>query len=138
MRNTMSVVPLAAFVLLMVLPYPATAQATRPASAGGAGLSWPETVSHVSTLLVGRNVEAVKSALAGMDLITQFGSNSPETTDHLIGATTGGTVLGSHAYLRPPTTIASDLASDLRDTDDVPAGVKRQFVPADDAAARRA
>ena len=62
-----------------------------------------------------------------------FGSNSPETTDHLIGATTGATVLGSHAYLRPPTTLASDLASDLRDTDDVPAGVKRQFVPADDS-----
>src|SRR5437016_8994833 len=106
MRNKMSFVPPAAFVLLMLASYPARAQTTRPASAGGAGLSWPETVNHVSTLLVGRNVEGVKSALAGIDLITQFGSTSPETTDHLIGATTGATVLGSHAYLRPPTAIA--------------------------------
>jgi hypothetical protein len=46
--------------------------------------------------------------------------------------------LGVHAYTKTPATLATDLAADFRDNESVSQSVRRQMVPPDDAATKRA
>jgi hypothetical protein len=59
--------------------------------------------------------------------------------ERLLAATTRGKLLGVHAYLTTPDTLASDIATDFRVAADiVPEIIQREMVPLDEEAEKRA
>jgi hypothetical protein len=138
MRHKLYLAVVFAFLLTTVgLAPPAHAQqaTTRPAAAAA---TWPEATSRLSRALVGKDITELATVVAGIDKMTRFGSDAYETPDRLLSATTGMTVLGVHAYAKTPATLASDLAGDFRDNESIPMSVRREMIPVDDAAAKRA
>ena len=100
---------------------------------------WSTTMNRLGELLIGKDLPALQKLLHPSPIIRPFGSDALQTHERLLGATTGSTVLGVHAYDRAPTTLASDLANDFSAAGDlVPQHVREGMVPPDDAAARRA
>jgi hypothetical protein len=57
--------------------------------------------------------------------------------ERLLGSTTGSSVVGLHAYLNLPATLASDLSEDFKAAD-VPEAVRRDFVIPDPAVEQQA
>jgi hypothetical protein len=96
-------------------------------------------MNRLATLLAGKDLPALQRMLRPSPVIRPFSSEALQTHARLLGATTGATVLGVHAYEKPPTTLASDLAEDFASAGEVvPQHVREGMVPPDDAAARRA
>ena len=90
-------------------------------------------------MLAGHDLTALQKMLHPSPIIRPFGSDAPQTHERVLGATTGSTVLGVHAYDKAPTTLASDLSNDFSSAGDtVPQSVREGMVPPDEAAARRA
>lgn len=100
---------------------------------------WTQTVNNLAELLAGNDLVALQRTLRPTPVIRPFGSDALQTPGRLLGATTGATLLGVHAYSHPPTTLASDLANDFSSAgDEVPQNVRAGMVPPDGDAARRA
>jgi hypothetical protein len=125
-------------ILLSVAASPLVARAEQATTRPAAGATWPDATARLSRALVGKDITEVASVLAGVEKVSRFGSDTFETPDRLLSQTTGMIVLGVHAYAKPPGTLASDLASDFRDNDTVPQTVRRQMVPPDENASKRA
>ena len=99
---------------------------------------WTRTMNRLATLLAGKELRPLQKLLQPSPVIRPFGSDALQTHDRLLGATTGSTVIGVHAYDKPPTTLATDLANDFHDAGDVvPQGIREGMLPTDEAAARR-
>jgi hypothetical protein len=101
---------------------------------------WSGTMNQLATLLAGKDLPALQQLLRPSPIIRPFSSDALQTHERLLGATTGSTVLGVHAYDKPPTTLATDLSNDFANApaDVVPQNVRERMVPRDEAAARRA
>jgi hypothetical protein len=137
MRHTLYLAAIVTFVLMSIaFASPARAQqaSTRPVAAQ----TWPEATARLSRALVGKDITEVAAVVAGIEKMCRFGSDAFETPDRLLSATTGMAVLGVHAYPKTPATLASDLAGDFRDNESIPLSVRRQMIPPDDAATKRA
>jgi hypothetical protein len=123
---------------------PSTAKDTgtaAPAAASAADerADWSRTMNRLATLLAGKDLPALQRLLQPSPVIRPFGSDALQTHERLLGATTGSTVLGVHAYDNPPTTLATDLANDFHNAgDQVPPSVRDGMLPPDEATARRA
>ena len=120
-------------------PSDADADATTVATNADDRTDWSRTMNRLGELLAGKDLPALQKLLHPSPIIRPFASDALQTHERLLGATTGSTVLGVHAYDRPPTTLASDLSNDFAAAGDiVPQIVRDGMVPPDDAAARRA
>ena len=122
-----------------------TTEETAPPSAAAVATDpddrsdWTTTMNRLGELLAGKDLPALQKMLRPSPIIRPFASDALQTHERLLGATTGSTVLGVHAYDKPPTTLASDLSNDFAAAGDVvPQNVRDGMVPPDDAAARRA
>jgi hypothetical protein len=118
-------------VLIASLAAAASAQATQPAA------GWQESVERLSGAVRGKDLKTLSAVLDRGPAIRMFGSDTLQPPERLLGATTGAKVLGLHAYLKVPTTLASDLAEDFK-TADVPETVRRDFIVDDSSAERNA
>lgn len=123
---------------------PVTSARAAAANANGNGnphahSDWSQTVNRLAALLASTDLIGLQGMLQPSPVIRPFGSDALQTHERLLGATTGSTVLGVHAYDQPPTTLASDLANDFSAAGDaVPVNVREGMVPRDPDAARRA
>jgi hypothetical protein len=101
---------------------------------------WSATMNTLGTLLAGHDLPALQKMLRPSPIIRPFASDALQTHERLLGATTGSTLLGVHAYdSKTPSTLASDLSNDFNSAGDtVPQGVREGMVPPDEATARRA
>jgi hypothetical protein len=115
-------------------PARAAAPTTRPIAAA----TWPEAAARLARALVGRDITELATLLSGAERLSRFGSDTLDTPDRVLGSTTGMITLGVHAYTSRPQTLASDLASDFRDNQSVPESIRRDMIPPDDEAAKRA
>jgi hypothetical protein len=123
-----------ALSLTFILPARAEAPTTRPIAAA----TWPEAAARLARALVGKDITEVATLLSGAERLSRFGSDAFDTPDRVMGSTTGMIALGVHAYSTRPQTLASDLATDFRDNPNVPESVRRDMVPPDDEALKRA
>jgi len=120
-------------------PRPADATASTAATNPDDRSDWTTTMNRLGELLAGKDLPALQKLLHPSPVIRPFASDALQTHERLLGATTGSTVLGVHAYDKPPTTLASDLSNDFASAGDVvPQGVRDGMVPPDETAARRA
>src|SRR4051812_23451744 len=126
-----------AFVAITGLVAPVLA-ADRPTTRPVLAPTWPEATARLARALTGKDITEAATVLAGADRVSRFGSDAFEMPDRVLASTTGMTTLGVHAYGQTPGTLASDLAGDFRDNDAIPSNIRRQMIPPDDAAARRA
>ena len=107
--------------IAILLTATAHAQTTQPAR------GWQETVEQFSTAVRGNNLKGLQKFLDRGPVICTFNSEMLQPPERLLGATTGAKVLGMHAYLKTPSTLATDLAEDFK-ASDVPEGLRRDFV----------
>jgi hypothetical protein len=96
-------------------------------------------MNRLATLLADKDLPALQHFFNPSPVIRPFASDALQTHERLLGATTGSTVIGVHAYDKTPTTLASDLSNDFTAAADVvPQSVREGMVPPDEAAAKRA
>ena len=96
-------------------------------------------MNRLASLLAGHDVAAVTKALEPAPVIKPFSSDVLQSPERMLGATTGSKILGVHAYEKPPTTLATELAEDFNSAGDaVPENVRQGMLPTDDASAKRA
>jgi len=109
-------------------------QTTQPTSP----TSWNEIISKVGELLIADPTPSSITDLVPDDVqIRQFGGEA-ESRYRLQQKASGMVVVSAHGYAWPGVTFASDLATDLRDSESLPQNIRKQFMPRDDADAARA
>lgn len=123
---------------LLLLASEAVGQTTQPAP-----LQWAQTVSSIADALTcdsgGRaGIQSVESLLPDEVTIQRFGSGERYSAERLREQTCGMMVIADRVYAWPADQIASDIADDLRNQESLPQSLKREFVPSDDAQAKRA
>ena len=111
------------------------AATTRPA---GDAATWAQTVERLAECSRGKDFGAIAALLKRGPIIRTFASETLQPPERLLGGTTGATLLGVHAYEKMPATLASDLAEDFRNSRDVTDELRRDMIPPDEAAERRA
>ena len=119
----------------------APAQTTRPAAATPAALpalTWSETVEIVGKATEQGDVSTVSATLAREAVVRSFETQELAGARMLVDAAAGWKLLGAHAYEFPPSTLASDIAADVKGSDLVPEADKRKIIPFDEAEAARA
>jgi hypothetical protein len=101
---------------------------------------WSQSMNRLASLLAGNDLTALLKAMEpAPPVIRAFATDGLQTPERLLGATTGSKILGVHAYDKPPTTLASDLADDFSSAGDaVPQRVREGMLPPDATAAKRA
>jgi hypothetical protein len=97
----------------------ASAQTTRPSAASvqskaPAQATWPEMVSRVGKALQEKDMRTLESLFNPGPDIRAFGSDATQPTERLVTGTMGGQVIGVHAYIGVPTSVATDLSQDIK------------------------
>src|SRR5688572_15463752 len=126
------VVQLCAGFIALAFCAAAAGQTTRPTA------SWPDAVNRLADAVRGKDVAALSAVLERGPIIRSFASESLQPPERLLGTTSGARLLGVHAYLAAPTTLATDLAGDFQSAMDLPGQVRDNMTPPDEAAAKRA
>jgi hypothetical protein len=118
--------------IVLVLSAVASAQSTKPVA------TWALTVKQLADALGGKDAATLSALVQAGPIIRTFDSDMLLNSDKLLGATSGVTVLGEHAYLKPPTTLASDLAANFQSAADVPEQIRDRMIPPDESTAKKA
>jgi hypothetical protein len=121
-----------AFLLTTMLGSVVSAQTTQPAS------SWQTAVEQLADAVRGKDIDSLTKLLVDAPILRSFESDRIQPAEKLLGVTSGTTLLGAHAYLQPPNTLATDLAADVQSAAGVPEQVRTAMTPPDEAAAKRA
>ena len=124
-------------LLLCPLARAQTVPATRPATTRAVDSAWSEELARLAAALIENEPAKLALQLRDCALIRTFASAAPLTPERLLGVTSGTTVVGTHAYARIPTSLASDLAADVKSAD-VPDSVRQNLTPTDAAAEKHA
>jgi hypothetical protein len=107
----------------------ATAQTTQPAPQ-----AWDQTVQAAAKSL--SSSDDCRHFICDDCVLRSFETSSPRQIDDVVAHTNGASLLMAKAYVFPGTTIATDMAQAVTDTQ-VPDEVKKLLVPGDaDAAAK--
>lgn len=114
-------------------------QTTQP-SGGPALAKWQQTVAGIADALTSeaRNTAPIATVISDGVAIQKFGSRELDSSYRLQQQTIGMTIVSAHAYTWPVPNIASNMANDVRDCECLPGAIQKQFIPRDDADARRA
>jgi hypothetical protein len=91
-------------------------------------------------MLSGKDLPALRGAVGNNDvLVRTFASDNPTTLERLLASTVQAKLIGTHAYPKLPTTLASDLASDFRNAaESVPEAAQKEMLPPDANAEKKA
>jgi hypothetical protein len=124
----------------------ANAQTTKPQhtqpsqddAANSPASLWSQSLSLLADAMRGNDIDALTSLLDHGPLIRCFASDVVQSPERLLSATGGSRLLSIHAYLKTPTTLASDLAADLQNASGLPDATRERMIPSDETAARRA
>ena|SRR5688572_21647952 len=100
--------------------------------------SWEGVAGQFVTNLAAGNVEAAWTLIAPRARIDEFDPDAPATFARLTDLAKRATLLGVHAYETSPTTLAEDIAADVREADAVPEELRRRMTPRDEDEAARA
>ena len=115
-----------------------SAQATGPATNPSAR-TWSQTVQAAADALMNSDASALEGLLSPSGVIREFAQDQPRTPERAILAMSESVRLGVHAYPATPSSLASDLANDLRSAGEViPEQSRQHMIPPDEATARRA
>ena len=125
------------FFALHALALTAAAQTTQPTGASPAA-NWQQSVNKLADALRGKELDTLMSVLDRGPVIRTFASESLQPPERLLGVTAGATVLGLHAYDKPPVNLASDLAEDFKSASGIDDGFRRDMIPADADAEKKA
>lgn len=117
-------------LLVLTLAGSARGQTTQPTE------SWSEALGRLSDALRGNNLAAVTNAIDSSP-VHSFSSDTLLAPEKLMASTSGSRVLGLHAYLKVPTSLATDLSEDFKGAD-VPDNLRRDMVVPDPAGERLA
>lgn len=125
-------------VVLLVCGADLSGQATQPTS-HPAVRDWPQTVQAAADAMAHNKPAALEALLAPSAVVREFADDTPRSPERATLAMKGSTLLGVHAYPATPSSLASDLADDLRSAGEVvPEQTRQHMIPADEATARRA
>lgn len=112
----------------------AAAQTTQPAPA-----TWGQAVQAIAVSIVNNELDKVITSIAADDLpVREFGISRNETRQRLTQRAEGMQCLVNRAYIWNATTIASDMASDLKACETIPPSLRNPFIPRDDTDAKKA
>ncbi|HEX8524055.1 MAG TPA: hypothetical protein VF669_17510 [Tepidisphaeraceae bacterium] len=100
------------------------AQTTRPAPA-----AFAQTLTKIASGLVAGDTTPLSDAMDEGTPVTSFDAENPRSAEHLVLATTGGTMLANRAYAQLPNVLASDLANDFAKADYVPESLRKEMCP---------
>ena len=100
--------------------------------------SWNDALNELADAVRGKDLSALAAMLDRGPVIRSFASDAVQPPERLLGAATGARLLGVHAYVKAPTTLATDLAADFQNAPNLPDEIRKRMTPADDAAAKRA
>lgn len=113
-------------------------QTTRPTTRAGVR-NWQQTVQAAADALASRDAAAMDALLHPSAVIREFAQSQPRTPERAVLAVNGSVLLGVHSYPGTPSSLASDLANDLRSAGDVvPEPSRQHMIPSDEPTARRA
>jgi hypothetical protein len=126
---------LGVLVLSAPLCAPTRGQATQPVSA-----SWIETAAALVDALIDPSADAsaVGRLIPDSAIIQRFGSREQESPFRLQQQVQGMSLIAVRGYTWPAPTIASDMASDIKQAQSLPPVVQKLFEIKDDADGRRA
>ncbi len=134
----------ASLVVTLVMSTRAVGQATQPAAAPApaetATPAWGEVVARLADRLTSKDLPALRSAVGNNDvLVRTFASDNPTTLERLLASTMQAKLIGTHAYPKLPTTLATDLAADFRSAaESIPEAAQKDMVPGDANAEKKA
>ena len=117
---------------------PATSRPAATLPAAALPPTWPQAVAKLSDAVRGKDLTSLAAVLERGPIIRTFGSETLVAPERLLGATTGSTLLGCHAYMHTPATLASDLVEDFKRAGEVSENIRRDMIPGDEPAEKRA
>ena len=100
--------------------------------------SWAGVAEHFVKNLAAGEVESAWTLVAARARIDEFDPDAPATFARLADLAKRSTLLGVHAYETSPTTLAEDIAADVRRAETVPEELRRRMTPKDEDEAARA
>jgi len=116
-----------------------TGAAASASAIAAARNSWPGAVQHFFTSLAAGEVDAAWSLMGSHARIDEFDPDAPATFARLVDLAKGATLLGIHPYESSPTTLADDIAGNVRDAAAaIPEDLRRRMTPRDEDEAARA
>jgi hypothetical protein len=121
-------------LLLAAFASNARAQTTQPASPQQA---WQQAAERLTEAVRGKDLKALTDLLDRGPVVRTFASPALVPPERLLGATSDARLLGVHAYVKIPSTLASDLAEDFK-VAELPEAMRRDFEFGDADAERNA
>jgi hypothetical protein len=116
----------------------ACAQTTQPTTDAAPQQPWPRAVAAFARSLVGGELDATQAAMAQRSIVRRFDGMGSEELWRLSERAVNAKIVGQHAYIHPPLTMAADLAADFKTAAGVPEKLKAKFIVDDDNDAKRA
>jgi hypothetical protein len=137
--------PAAAQTTQPALDHAAVSAATPPQQSGSAAPAapvvvgpWEGAVQQFVSGLASGEMETAWSLVGPRARIDEFDPDAPATFARLTDLTRRTTLLGIHVYEVSPTTLAEDIAADVRGADIVPDDLRKRMMPRDEDEAARA
>jgi hypothetical protein len=115
---------------------PATTAAATPSAQNTS--TWTGVAKRFVSNVCGGEVEPAWTLMGPRARIDEFDPDAPATFARLVDLAKRATLLGVHPYETSPTTLAEDIAGDVRDATDVPEDLRRRMTPHDEDEAARA
>jgi hypothetical protein len=105
---------LAAFIaIVLTLGNIAGGQTTQPSGPEAVEAAWERQVSSLAAAMAAHDSPALQSLVPGSCAVHRFSGQRDADLASLIDFTSDKSVLGDHAYLYSPTTVAADIARDV-------------------------
>jgi len=129
----------AAALIGLTSPSPAPAQVKREVEGKvAANAGWSKVVEEFARALSKGDLGAVERLVAPKATVRRFDGVGNDEVWTVFERTMNATLVGGHAYVHPPRSMAGDLAADFKKSKVVPDAAKARFVMEDDADLRRA
>jgi len=96
-------------------------------------------IERLGQQLTGQDLTTLRALLGPDPVIYKFASDAPTTAERLLASTSKARLLGTHAYSKVPTSLASDLSADFHSGGDaIPEQVQKDMTPSEGAGEKRA
>jgi len=89
--------------------------------------NWPGVVNRLADVLRSKSLENLIPMIDRSTAIRMFASDGMVVPEKLLGVCSGCKLIGVHAYLKSPTSLASDLSDDFKSAD-VPDSLRHDMV----------
>lgn len=124
---------LSVFVAMVLLVSELAGGQTTQASPGDAAVpaAWERLVSSLAAAAAAHDPQAMQALVPGGCAVHRFNADRDADLSSFIDFTSANSVLGDHAYLYPPPTLAADIARDVNSAAAVSDSVKKTLALAD-------